>query len=539
MSLAISNNYIPGIGNPKSKLWVIGDIPRNEDDRLGEPFSGPEGDRLREVMRTKGINPSLVYFDNVFPYRPKENVFDIVRRTPSLKEHVTKLRDKILEHKPNVVVVLGEEALEALMDLDTPSISAYRGSILDLLGVKVIPTFHPNYILRRSTPALDIAIWDMDWDRISSDAIHPRLDRPEYNFKFNPPWEVIHEYAQAPYLAVDIETIKGQLHILCISFARSSTESICIEYDRTLPGEITKIDYLLRSQSIKIFHNGIFDALHLKEQGHEICNYSEDTIIQAHVLDPEFPRDLGFLVSIHTRQPYYKKSGRGNLPLDTKGWGNKVREDKRKLFTYCCTDTCCTFKVWEEQKKYIEEDPYYKKIYEWEAGQLNLSLIDISSNGLLVDEERRLLLEKEVELEWIKNQLVLEALTQKKINTNSHVQIKNLFYKELKLPPKYKNKKLTVDDNARVSLLTYCKQHVDEVKRTSTKREWLIKQGIVQYVHNIKGLLKRRSSYIILKVSSDGRVRGTHKGHGTETGRLSVTMYIDDTGLNIQTLPRD
>lgn len=534
----ISSIFVPFKGNPKSNLYIIGEAPGEEEEIKGEPFVGIAGQTLDAMCMSKGIIRSEPFYCNISHYRPSHNNFDFLVNTPQLRDGVAEVTNLILANKPNLCILLGAKPLEHLLQLQEPSIHAYRGSILNLAGVKCIPTFHPAYISRHDTSPIDNCIWDLDWDRIREEKEFPELKEPNYNFIIDPSWELVHEYGESEYLVADIENVKYTFDILCISFARSPDESIIFDYDKSHVSTWEKVEYLLACKTKKVFHNGAaHDLPILKTNGHTINNYTDDTIIQAHIIEPEFPRDLGYLASIWTRQKYYKQEGRSNIPLDAKGWGKKHSTDKRRLLVYCGTDTCVTYRVFLGQKEIIESDPDLLSAYLWEM-QCHPMAVDFTMNGLLVDQGRLAELKVEIENDWLRDQLLLESLTQKKTNVNSP-KLLSYLYDELKLPERYKDKKRTADDDAIVSLLSYAKQHMVEMKRASSKREWTIKFYILQYIHRIRKLLKRKGSYIDMKLSEDGRVRGVHKIPGTTTGRWSVAKYMDKTGINLQTVPRD
>lgn len=539
----ISNIEVPFSGDPKSKIYLLGEAPGADEERLGEPFVGKAGDTLNNILMTKNIKREDCFLCNLSKFRPKDNRFSYLIGSAQLRHGIEEVGNLILTNKPNLVVLLGNNPLEFMLDLPDASIHAYRGSILSYGGVKCIPTFHPSYINRHTTNPIDIAIWDMDWDRIKEESLHPRLDHPVYNFIFEPTDILIDDYCKEPYLAIDIETVRESTEIISIAFARSDKDAIAFLYNKNSGYGLDNVHKLLTSNAVKIFHNGIFDALVLLENGHSISNYTEDTIIQAHVLEPQFPRDLGYLSSIWTRQPYYKKSGRANIPLDNKGWSRKTSENKQRLLTYNAIDSVVTYKVWKGQKEYIDEDPFFSKTYKFEMEMQEVA-IEFSKNGFLVDLERQGLLKKEIDRDWAYNQVLLEALTRKPLNVNSGVQLQKYLYDDLGLPVKTKKNKKgetvrTADDDAVISLLNYTKQHIDDVKKASTKREWQIKYHILDLINRIKGIMKRRSSYIDITPSEDNRARGTHKVPGAETGRWSVSKYVDNTGVPLQTIPRD
>jgi len=118
----------------------------------------------------------------------------------------------------------------------------------------------------------------------------------------------------------------------------------------------------------------------------------------------------------------------------------------------------------------------------------------------------------------------------------------NLLYKELGLPIKRKRNEeesVTTDEDALVSLMGFCVNKLAEYKSSEKRIEWATKLGIVKLILRIRRNLKMLSSYIDPKDGPDGRTRSLFKAFGTETGRLSAVKYVDDTGMNLQTVPRE
>jgi DNA polymerase I-like protein with 3'-5' exonuclease and polymerase domains len=287
-----------------------------------------------------------------------------------------------------------------------------------------------------------------------------------------------------------------------------------------------------------VFHNGnCFDipAL-LYIYNLSVVSYSHDTIIQANVLNPGFEKSLAFLTSIYTRQPYYKTEGRAELPSDDKSWGDKT--DREALYLYNAKDCCVTLEIHEQQYKEIQ-DERLNRIYDFSMDSAHCA-IDISNNGLLRNNERAVQIKEAISKKIVENYSKLWALSDAKPNARSPKDIPNLLYEKLNLPKKYnKDKNLTADEDSIIENINFCKSKFEEMKTKSGQMSWAIKLGILQLILMIRGDEKLLSSYIDIEISLDNRVRSIYKSHGTETGRWSAGKFIDGTGLNAQTLPRE
>jgi hypothetical protein len=95
-----------------------------------------------------------------------------------------------------------------------------------------------------------------------------------------------------------------------------------------------------------------------------------------------------------------------------------------------------------------------------------------------------------------------------------------------------------------VASITYCKDKIESYKREETKLTWRVNLAVCQTVLEIRGIRKCLSSYIvksikkISRINEDGRIRSTFS-LGPETGRWSAGKFVDGSGFNAQTLPRD
>jgi len=140
------NNVVFGAGSPKAKLMFVGEGPGAEEDKQGIPFVGRAGNLLTKMIEAMGFTRDTVYIANIVKCRPPEN------RNPFEDESSTcipYLYRQIEYIKPKVVVCLGSVATQNLLKTKL-GISKIRGEFVDLNGVKVMPTFHPAYLLRNS-----------------------------------------------------------------------------------------------------------------------------------------------------------------------------------------------------------------------------------------------------------------------------------------------------------------------------------------------------------------------------------------------------
>jgi len=143
-----------GVGNPEADLMFVGEAPGADEDIQGFPFVGRAGQLLTKIIEAIDLKREDVYIANVIKCRPPGN------RNPEQDEVETCepfLFRQIDVIKPKVIVALGTFAARALLRTLDP-ISRLRGRVYDYRGAKLIPTFHPAYLLRN--PASKREVWE-------------------------------------------------------------------------------------------------------------------------------------------------------------------------------------------------------------------------------------------------------------------------------------------------------------------------------------------------------------------------------------------
>jgi uracil-DNA glycosylase len=143
-----------GVGNPQADLMFVGEAPGADEDVQGIPFGGRAGQLLTKIIEAIGLTRDDVYIANVIKCRPPGN------RNPEQDEVNTCepfLYRQIDIIKPKVIVALGTFAAKALLQSTDP-ISRLRGRTYDYRGAKLIPTFHPAYLLRN--PSSKREVWE-------------------------------------------------------------------------------------------------------------------------------------------------------------------------------------------------------------------------------------------------------------------------------------------------------------------------------------------------------------------------------------------
>ena len=141
-------------GNRQADLMFVGEAPGADEDAQGEPFVGRSGQLLTKIIEGIGMKREDVFIGNINRCRPPGN------RAPTLPEaHTCRpfLTREIAVVRPKVIVVMGNTAMKNLLDTKE-GITKIRGEFQDYYGVKVMPTFHPAYLLR--DPRKKREVWE-------------------------------------------------------------------------------------------------------------------------------------------------------------------------------------------------------------------------------------------------------------------------------------------------------------------------------------------------------------------------------------------
>jgi len=141
-------------GNFNADLMFCGEAPGADEDEQGFPFVGRAGQLLTKIIESIGLKRENVFIGNINRCRPPGN------RAPEPDETIACkpfLKREVAVVRPKVIVVLGATAAQNLLETKVP-IGKLRGHFHDYLGVKVMPTFHPAYLLR--DPHKKREVWD-------------------------------------------------------------------------------------------------------------------------------------------------------------------------------------------------------------------------------------------------------------------------------------------------------------------------------------------------------------------------------------------
>ncbi len=148
------SHIVFGEGNPHADLIFVGEAPGGDEDRQGRPFVGRAGQLLTDIIKAMGLERDAVYICNILKCRPPGN------RNPEPDE-ITACEPFLVRQlqsiQPRVICALGKFAAQTLLKTDT-AISLLRGRFHSYQGIRLMPTYHPAYLLRN--PGAKKQVWE-------------------------------------------------------------------------------------------------------------------------------------------------------------------------------------------------------------------------------------------------------------------------------------------------------------------------------------------------------------------------------------------
>ncbi len=429
-----------------AKILICGEAPGKEEDESGRPFQGYAGHTLDNMLAQANIARYQCLITNVARERPPANKISFffedkncTNPKPKLKGWIDKLKEEIECYKPNIIIALGTTALWALTG--EKKISELRGYILPCTlveGRKVLATYHPQAVNYDWKLYFQVVL---DLRKALRHSEFPEI--PEVKQMFLPDvtakefisyMEWLIEHPEFDELSIDVETLQPGSHIEELGLSHDPNFAMSLFFIKGRTNCLPENDELKVWQTFArlikckkiVMQNGAYDTGVLWYNQHILIeNIKHDTLIQAHVCWPEFPRDLGFL---------------GSVCLDVPPWKAKVIRTK----LYNPADAANTLGISRVLNKEIDKQNI-RHTYDFEMSLIKVSLM-MQLQGAQVNKEKQQELLKTWSDKRAELKKQLDAILKKDINFNSPKQMCQLLYIELGLPPQYKRRK-SIEEN--------------------------------------------------------------------------------------------
>ncbi len=142
-----------GVGNQNADWMIVGEAPGAEEDRRGEPFVGPAGKMLDEMLRAIGLTRESVFVANTLKCRPPDNRDPKPTEAEACRDYLDRQIELV---QPKIILAVGKIAAQNLLQCDDP-VGRMRGTAHNYNGVPLVVTYHPAYLLR--SPAQKRKTW--------------------------------------------------------------------------------------------------------------------------------------------------------------------------------------------------------------------------------------------------------------------------------------------------------------------------------------------------------------------------------------------
>ncbi len=150
-------------GTPHARLMLVGEAPGYEEELQQEPFVGPAGQKLTQILRAMALSRSEVYISNICKFRPSLGPQQhTANRAPSDEEIAACLpiiQAEIRAIRPAVILCLGGTAARGLLG-NASSVASQRGRWFECQGIPTRVTYHPSYLLRNDTITARRSVWE-------------------------------------------------------------------------------------------------------------------------------------------------------------------------------------------------------------------------------------------------------------------------------------------------------------------------------------------------------------------------------------------
>jgi uracil-DNA glycosylase family 4 len=439
----LNDTYIGGMGNGSAKIAFVGEAPGVDDITTKKPFSGPVGAFFKSMLKDLKISEAACWFTNVSKYYVQPNPkygkkLKFRQRCEesgvNLDQQVEELRLELQQINPNVVVALGGTALWALTGKSP--IQDYRGSILYSAGHKVVGSYNPGHIVRQEGEVKGYwtkIILYFDLKRAISQSHFKEVILPQRHLRICESSLELHQfldrYKSAKHPAVDIEADSCIPICMGLSFEPSVGLTVPLwnhlidptthrPFLNHIPNDDLANMWILLAQFLAksdiVGANFGYDRDKIKRLGFVIRSLHSDVMYKAFCTNPELPKNLAFLTSICTEEPFYKNEG-------------MYEGSYEDLFIGCARDACVTKEVDIKLDPDIDElgvrdymNNFLLPLHEF--------YLEIENQGFKVDfEKREAILRKYIE--WSeRNDFELFNLAEANINVNSPKQVASLLY---------------------------------------------------------------------------------------------------------------
>lgn len=543
------------LGPPDAKIVIVTDAPSVRDEQNGVLFSDSTGKLFKQMLSHSGLDFNSCYVTSVMFVRPPSNNFKYMYNgnmpSKQLEELWQNLRNKLDNIRPELIIVVGGEALRAVCN--KVNINAYRGTWLKYKSAKVMPVYHPSYVMKVYS---EHVVFEMDIAKAITRKpaiVPPIILKPTLSQVIK--W-IDSARKSGTYVAFDIESVKDtvrcigfavdkpQKSAIVIPFISFNTSNITVSANKTIvrPTDacgtassywsvedevsvLNVIDEFFRDKNVRfVGHNSIsFDEPFLKREfGLTIENHFMDTMNAWHTLYSELPKGLDFLCSVFTDYHNY--------------WTDKLAEDDISEWTYnamdCIVTLECAIAINKELLQAINEYshgiPKYKCLsdtYFSHVMPLSKALSAAQEHGVLVDTKVRDELKRTYDEKIKITQKEINEIVKQNVNCNSPKQMQELLYSKFRYP-------VIMEKNAKG-------ENAPSTSETAilTLRKRFPNDKLLELILRYRKDTKLVSTFLTVQTDANNRMHTSYNVSGTKSFRISSSKDLFGNGMNLQNIP--
>jgi len=511
---------VPPAGPLNANILLIGEAPGENEERDGVPFVGGAGRILNGLLRTANIDRGTCRIDNVLQCRPPNNSMKTNEARQALEHCIPRFLSRLHQVHPMVTVPMGNTALNAL-GFYYP-ISKARGAVMRSPHGRIIPTWHPAYIMRQWHEYLTA---QYDWKKIKrhSEGYLGQIEPPEF-FHIKPNIIDVEMFEKQVseqalrgevVLGIDLETYEidnpqnipikvcgiatNERTVMVIPFITESGNYYWGTHDEAIRAIMAIGRILENPRIVKMFHNALFDVQVLMNHGWHVVPPIFDTMIAQFLICHLLPQSLAYLVSIHTDYPPWKLE--------------KVKGDIG-IRTYNARDCAVLHLIRDNILRDLEDNNLTYLFYR-EMDNI-IPTVKMMLNGLRISPERHGAVNDQLEADIRRMTESLQDLSGRPdLNPNSSPQLAGVLFDDLGLRSQVKTKggkRSTKED----VLNRLSKRYPD--------------QPFVAKLLEYRNVQKLKSTFADPPILADGRVHSQFK-------RNVVTGRFSSSNPNVQNLP--
>jgi DNA polymerase-1 len=559
---------VPNRGPKDADIVLIGEAPGRDEARIGAPFVGKSGQLLEDLIARSGLSRQhKLRMTNAVRCRPSDAMGQ--NRTPTTEEVMCcrpHLEAELHQVKPRAIIPLGNIALQSIHKKTRASgITQVRGipSTNEEFACLEIPTLHPANILR--DPGR-IPTVEGDFHRVI-ERLKTGNTVTKTAYGVIDTWEkfakVMAGLRKRGLFMFDLETapyMEGESdgfdyhndEILCIAFSWEPHVGVVLplfQWPDTEYWGKDKADILLALKSLmedptvkKVAHNAMFDCQFLRGRFDiRVQGLVADTMLMHYQLNENDNHGLKELAARLTDMGDYDAAlGEFLKQYRTRAKKHYGQIPTDMLYAYAAADVDATFRLYNMFKAQLDADPGLKWVQEEILMPLLEVLMDITYEGVAIDEQECINLRGEYsgKMTEIAMRLQQKAGYPIKVTSTDHLRAFLFGYNPKSLPIEsldFQYQAVSALSDKPSTNRSTLEELKEQTRPSWTPAQTTERHEVISDILAYRKMSKLTSTYLVgllRRLGKDGRLHASYKIHGTVTGRLACS------NPNLMNIPR-